>query len=449
MAETPPPSLKAGRPPHFPLPDPLNKAEELKGKWNNDNERWQAVDEEGKLVAFQNGRFNDLLDRWEAIGADEKCIAYREKGGEWTQVESAENPHTPQGLRASGDGCEVSDDDDDAVSSEDEMGDEEAETLRSEVLPHWSVLKEQSVEALTRLCRERKIPFRPRKDWTEEKRHSYFLDKLLQWLKNQEVTPDKVRPPISKPESSSFSSSSSQQQLPSGSQQPASATVASRTSPQTCEGLASRILGLDGRQREMIEKMITMFEEQNKLQRDAEEHLREMKDALEAAEEAERARSAEVEECREKLEKAEKIIEDVRKKTAVHGFMTRAEFARILKEANLLTTCEGAKHEGQHVYHIIATSNGGPDHVDNFLYALGGSFNIQIGDHFDHFNCFIAGKEKSRLAAKVALEVACDEKLHDKIEKRHGKNPTIFTEGRHKELCRKLGDDAEKIGDAL
>jgi hypothetical protein len=35
--------------------------------------------------------------------------------------------------------------------------------------------------------------------------------------------------------------------------------------------------------------------------------------------------------------------------------------------------------EGQNVFHIIANSHGGADHPDNFLYALGASFNKSIG----------------------------------------------------------------------
>ncbi len=123
----------------------------------------------------------------------------------------------------------------------------------------------------------------------------------------------------------------------------------------------------------------------------------------------------------------------------------------VLKKAGLLTLCPSAKQDGQHVFHIIANSNGGPDHVDNYLYALGGSFNIKIGEHLDHVNCFIAGKKKSQLAATIALHVARSPDLHCKIEMRNGKR-TLFTDegSAHKALCEKHpNDDGEDIGNEL
>ena len=106
-----------------------------------------------------------------------------------------------------------------------------------------------------------------------------------------------------------------------------------------------------------------------------------------------------------------------------------------------------AKHEGQHVYHIIATSNGGPDHTDNYLYALGGSFNIAVGDRFDHLNCFLAGKAKAEKAVAIAIKVANDPSLHMHIEKRGKAKQVTFRDGRHGSI--QSGGQLYKMGEDL
>jgi hypothetical protein len=114
------------------------------------------------------------------------------------------------------------------------------------------------------------------------------------------------------------------------------------------------------------------------------------------------------------------------------GFMSKAKFATILKKQGLLTLQPGAPHEGQHVFHIIAAANGGPDHTDNYLFALGGQFNMMIGEKLDHLNCFLAGKEKARKAVAIALKVANDPALHKHIDKRGKPVLTTYIDGRHK-----------------
>ena len=128
-------------------------------------------------------------------------------------------------------------------------------------------------------------------------------------------------------------------------------------------------------------------------------------------------------------------------------FMKKSKFAKLLKDAGLLTLQPGAPHEGQHVFHIIANSNGGPDHTHNYLYALGGSFNISIGDRLDHFNCFLAGKEAARRAFNISMKVANDENLHKFIEKRNGSR-TIFTDRTHGQKYNS-GDDYFAAGQKL
>ena len=65
----------------------------------------------------------------------------------------------------------------------------------------------------------------------------------------------------------------------------------------------------------------------------------------------------------------------------------------------------GLPLEGQHVFHIIASSHGGADHPDNYLYAIGSTFNITVSDRFDHFNCFLAGQAQTQRAVEVSMRL--------------------------------------------
>ena len=125
------------------------------------------------------------------------------------------------------------------------------------------------------------------------------------------------------------------------------------------------------------------------------------------------------------------------------GFMSTASFAKVLDANKLLTKCRGAAHEGQHVFHIIANSKGGPDHVDNYLYALGGTFNIAIGDRLDHVNCYLAGLEKTRLAVRIALKVEDDDNLHKHLTLRNKKEKRIFFRKGHADFCARATDPDE------
>ena len=143
----------------------------------------------------------------------------------------------------------------------------------------------------------------------------------------------------------------------------------------------------------------------------------------------------------------EQGIDDSRLDLGPHGvFESKEAFAKRLIRAGLLERQTDAKHEGQHVYHIISASNGGPDHTDNYLYALGGSFNIAIGDRFDHLNCFLAGKKKARKAVAISARVAREASLQKHIDKRGKQRATTFFEGRHQEL---VSSDESSIADRL
>ena len=120
------------------------------------------------------------------------------------------------------------------------------------------------------------------------------------------------------------------------------------------------------------------------------------------------------------------------------GYMEMSAYKKKLEERGLITIAPGAPHDGQHVFHIIAAANGGPDHTDNYLYALGGTFNISIGAHLDHFNCVLAGKEKARRAVAICKKTAEDPNLHIWIRSRTGKDKPLYTESKHKG---KTGED--------
>ena len=87
-----------------------------------------------------------------------------------------------------------------------------------------------------------------------------------------------------------------------------------------------------------------------------------------------------------------------RKEIVESECMSRKAYARLLR--SLLG--EDAI-DGQDVFHIIANSNGGADHPDNFLYALGSTFNRSIGDNYDDLNAFLAGKEKTERAVRASI----------------------------------------------
>ena len=131
------------------------------------------------------------------------------------------------------------------------------------------------------------------------------------------------------------------------------------------------------------------------------------------------------------------------------AFMSRAEYAKLLREHNLIELSPGAPHEGQHVFHIISAANGGPDHTDNFLYALGGSFNVSIGCRLDAFNCVLAGKAKARRAVAIALLVAREPTLRKHVDRRGKAEPALLTNGAHRELCQRYPNDADALADAL
>lgn len=56
----------------------------------------------------------------------------------------------------------------------------------------------------------------------------------------------------------------------------------------------------------------------------------------------------------------------------------------------------------QDVYHIIASSNGGADHGDNYDLGRGSGWNRAIGNNYDHINCYLAGREKCKKAVAVS-----------------------------------------------
>ena len=132
------------------------------------------------------------------------------------------------------------------------------------------------------------------------------------------------------------------------------------------------------------------------------------------------------------------------------GYMDIKAYRKALEERGLLEKAAGAAHEGQHVFHIIAAANGGPDHTDNYLFVLGGTFNIAVGAHLDHFNCFLAGKAKAIKAVAIAEKTAKDPELHKWIRTPTGKDFRLYTEGKHKgKTGEDLFNDGQKVFRAI
>jgi hypothetical protein len=55
----------------------------------------------------------------------------------------------------------------------------------------------------------------------------------------------------------------------------------------------------------------------------------------------------------------------------------------------------------QNVNHIVAKSNGGADHPDNYLF-LSREFNELMNNKCDHINCYLAGPEKCSKAVEAS-----------------------------------------------
>lgn len=120
-------------------------------------------------------------------------------------------------------------------------------------------------------------------------------------------------------------------------------------------------------------------------------------------------------------------------------FMSTSRYREFLRES-------GIDVEGLDVFHIIACSHGGPDHTHNYLFALGSSFNRQIGDQLDALNCFLAGIEKCNKAVAIARKVAENEELWKHVALRGRSRRVLFTEGIHRN---KTGNDLCREGEKL
>ena len=363
-------------------------------------------------------------ERWEVVAAGGRMFR-RPHEKEWTLEEDNENA-VPDAL---------------------------ANELRAELLEKdWTLLKDVSAAALHDMCAARGIRVQGtnKKRDTEEKRHKYYLDKLLKWLKVEKVKAEadatlavdalarQLRP--------------AQQQGPKQASTPGPPQDAPPPPPPiSATTLASRIGALQPEQRRAIENTVRVFEQSNDQLRATDALRRDAEGKLEVALveiEDLKGTNAELE---KKLVAAQKKwganLDKIRKKKThaipEDGFMSTASFAKVLDANKLLTKCRGAAHEGQHVFHIIANSKGGPDHVDNYLYALGGTFNIAIGDRLDHVNCYLAGLEKTRLAVRIALKVEGDENLHKHLTLRNKKEKRIFFREGHADFCARATDPDE------
>ena len=203
------------------------------------------------------------------------------------------------------------------------------------------------------------------------------------------------------------------------------------------------------------EKIMKMVEDYLKMQR-LEEENKQLQEDVGNAKELLRKAGAQIMKLEAQLsdgiglltKKQSKQLKD--DKRIPTGYMEIKTYRKALEERGLLEKAAGAAHEGQHVFHIIAAANGGPDHTDNYLFALGGTFNIAVGAHLDHFNCFLAGKAKAIKAVAIAEKTAKDPELHKWIRTPTGKDFRLYTEGKHKgKTGEDLFNDGQKVFRAI
>ena len=76
-------------------------------------------------------------------------------------------------------------------------------------------------------------------------------------------------------------------------------------------------------------------------------------------------------------------------------FMSKAQFRKLRERAGFPLNAD------QHVCHIIAESNGGANHIDNF-YVAAGSLNQSLGNKNDAYLAEAAGLEQVRKAVAVS-----------------------------------------------
>ncbi|GMH85289.1 hypothetical protein TrVE_jg7797 [Triparma verrucosa] len=202
------------------------------------------------------------------------------------------------------------------------------------------------------------------------------------------------------------------------------------------EGAKCKMTALNPGQQQIIDNLVKQFQQDNH-----EKELLEEENAL-LHQELERKDSllSEAQKRVEQLQDGSGINSNVaitshqRQGIAeIRGYMKKEKYQKELVKLDLICLQPGTPSEGQHVFHIIANTNGGPDHTDNYLFALGGTFNMTIGNRFDHLNCYLAGKEKARRAVEICKATALDSSLHKWIEKRtKGKDRVLYTDSIHK-----------------
>ncbi len=116
------------------------------------------------------------------------------------------------------------------------------------------------------------------------------------------------------------------------------------------------------------------------------------------------------------------------------GFMTTKQFREFLKK--------WFNVEGMDVAHIIAASNGGPDHVDNYMFVQSSAWNRSLGARFDALNIAMVGQKQAERAVRISKMVAENEDLHKHL--RYPDNPDrLYTTGPHKD---KTADDLHEEG---
>ena len=94
-----------------------------------------------------------------------------------------------------------------------------------------------------------------------------------------------------------------------------------------------------------------------------------------------------------------------------------------------------------HVCHIIAKSNGGADHADNYLLA-GADFNVRIGNRHDPLMCAFASIERTKRAIRAS-------RLQNNITRTVDDAEQLVKEGaqEYREYYRKYGEYPDRSED--
>lgn len=146
----------------------------------------------------------------------------------------------------------------------------------------------------------------------------------------------------------------------------------------------------------------------------------------------------------------EKKVRHAVSKGLQQGPISRAVYRKQLIELGVIHAKDDVD-----VFHIIANANGGADHTDNFLIALGKTFNRSNGDRLDGLHCYIAGLAKTTRAVAASVKFGTKLDPRDKPVKRYKHQHPERTNNDEKEAAylvsqgQSIMNRVKKMGDDL